>query len=89
MVISMFKFKKTRPYLLILNFQDYAKDDVQHMIRKLPQGNLKSKTVCEGDIELTIEMQVNEKDFAIVENIAEIDGVNDASLISYAGDVVG
>jgi hypothetical protein len=89
MILSMFKFKKDRPYLLILSFTKEAKTEVQNALRKLPQGNLKSKTVSGGLIELTIEMNVREADFAVVETIAAIDGVNDASLISYAGDVVG
>jgi len=59
------------------------------MLRKLPQGNLKSKTVSNGVIELTIEMSVKESDFGVVETLAGVDGVQDASLISYAGDVVG
>jgi len=88
-IVSMFRFKKERPYLLILNFETFARDDIQEMLRKLPQGNLKSKSVSNGIVELTVEMQVSEKDFAIVESIAEVDGVSDASLISYAGDVVG
>ena len=89
MILSMFKFKKDRPYLLILSFSKEAKTEVQNALRKLPQGNLKSKTVSNGLIELTIEMSVREADFAVVETIAAIEGVNDASLISYAGDVVG
>jgi uncharacterized membrane protein YhiD involved in acid resistance len=89
MILSLFKFKKDRPYLLILSFSKEAKTEVQNALRKLPQGNLKSKTVSGGLIELTIEMSVREADFAVVETIAAIDGVNDASLISYAGDVVG
>ncbi len=89
LVLSMFKFKKDRPYLLILSFTSEAKTEVQNALRKLPQGNLKSKTVSGGLIELTIEMSVRESDFAVVETIAAIEGVNDASLISYAGDVVG
>jgi len=89
LILSMFKFKKDRPYLLILSFTKEAKTEVQNALRKLPQGNLKSKTVSGGLIELTIEMSVREADFAVVETIAAIAGVNDASLISYAGDVVG
>jgi hypothetical protein len=89
LLLSLFKFKKERPYLLILSFESHAKDEVQSMLRKLPQGNLKSKTVSNGVIELTIEMSVKESDFGVVETLAGVDGVQDASLISYAGDVVG
>ena len=89
MLTSLFKFRKERPYLLILSFEDRAKSDVQNLLRKMPQGKLKSKTVSNGLIELTIEMGVKESDFAVVETLAGIDGVHDASLISYAGDVVG
>ena len=88
LVISLFKFKKSMPYILVLRFEDRAKAEVQALLRRFPQGRLKNKTVSRGLIELTIEMNVNDSEIALMDRFADISGVHDASLISYTGDIV-
>ena len=87
-VVSIFRMKKNMPYILVLRFEDTAKQDVQNLLRKLPQGNLKSKTASRGVIELTIEINVTDAEIALIDRFANIPGVYDASLISYTGDVI-
>jgi len=87
-LISLFKFKKTMPYLLVLRFEETAKKDVQALLRRMPQGSLKSKTVSHGLIELTIEMRIKESEAHMIDKFLQIPGVADASLISYNGDIV-
>ncbi|MBQ9942442.1 MAG: DUF4956 domain-containing protein [Christensenellaceae bacterium] len=87
-VLSLVKIKKNMPYILVIRFEDEAKGDVQMMLRKLPQGKLKSKTVSRGVIELTMEINVNDAEIAMIDRFADIPGVYDASLISYTGDVI-
>ena len=41
-VLSIFKVRKNMPYILVIRFEEGAKGDVQSMLRKLPQGRLKS-----------------------------------------------
>jgi uncharacterized membrane protein YhiD involved in acid resistance len=86
-VISMLKFKKKLPYLLVLRFEERAKSDVQSLLARMPQGNLKSKNVTREYIELTIEMRVRPQDIQTVEKFLAIDGVRDAALISYNGEL--
>lgn len=88
-VLSLFKFKKHLPYVMVLRFENSAKADVQNLLRKFPQGKLKSKTVSHsGVIEMTIEINVNDAEVALMDRFMDIPGVYDASLISYTGDVV-
>ncbi len=87
-VLSIFRFKKNMPFILVVRFEDSAKGDVQSLLRKFPQGKLKSKTVSRGVIEITLEMNVNEAEIALVDRFSDIPGVYDASLISYTGDVI-
>jgi len=87
LLMSFFKFKKSMPYLLVLRYDDYARNDVQNLLRKLPQGNLKSKSINPDFTELTIEMRVKPQDIALVDKFLDIDGVIDASLISYNGEL--
>lgn len=88
LIVSMFKMKKTMPYLLVIRFEDYAKREVQMLLKQLPQGRLKAKTVSGDIVELTIEMNIKESEANVVDKFVGIEGVLDASLISYSGDVV-
>ena len=87
-VLNLLKAKKHMPYILVIRFEDAAKGDVQALLRKFPQGKLKSKTVSRGVIELTLEMNLNDSEIALVDRFADVPGVYDASLISYTGDVI-
>ena len=86
-LLSMFKFKKTMPYLLVVRYEDYAKVEVQNILRRLPQGNLKSKTVNPEYTELTIEMRVRPQDIQMVDKFLDVRGIVDASLVSYNGEL--
>ena len=88
LMLSIFKVRKNMPYILVIRFEEGAKGDVQSMLRKLPQGRLKSKTVSRGVIELTLELNVTDSEIALIDRFADIPGVYDASLISYTGDVI-
>lgn len=85
---NLFRTKKNLPYILVVRFDEASKREVQTILRKLPQGKLKSKIVSQGTIELTIEMNIKPAEIGIVDAFGNIPGVHDASLISYKGDVV-
>lgn len=85
---NLVRTKKNLPYILVIRFEDGCKRQVQEVLRHLPQGKLKSKIVSAGTIELTIEMNISKSEIGAVDAFGAIDGVHDASLISYKGDVV-
>ncbi len=85
---NLVRSKKNFPYILVIRFEEHSKKEVQDVLRKMPQGKLKSKIVTAGMIELTIEMTIKKGDIATVDAFGAIEGVHDASLISYKGDVV-
>ncbi len=87
-VISLFKFQKNKPYVLVLRFEQAAKSDVQRLLERFPAGKLKSKTVTKDMIELTLEMNLSGHDIGMMEKFLDIPGVYDASVVSYKGDVV-
>ena len=87
-VWNLFRSKRNYPYILVIRFEDSCKKEVQSVLRKLPQGKLKSKVVSQGMMELTIEMNIHESEVGMIDAFAAIPGVHDASLISYKGDVV-
>lgn len=85
---NLFRSKKSLPYILVIRFEDGCKRQVQEVLRRLPQGKLKSKIVSGGTIELTVEMNIKRSEIGTIDAFGAIDGVHDASLISYKGDVV-
>jgi len=85
---NFIRTKKNLPYILVIRFEDSCKKQVQEVLRRLPQGKLKSKIVSGGIIELTIEMNIKRAEVGTIDAFGTIPGVHDASLISYKGDVV-
>jgi len=88
LIWNLFKSKKNLPFMLVLRFDEASKKEVQAVLRKLPSGRLKSKIVSEGYIELTIEMNIKENEAGMIDAFSAIPGVQNASLISYKGDVI-
>ncbi|MDP2892326.1 MAG: DUF4956 domain-containing protein [Bacillota bacterium] len=87
-IISIIKIKFTMPYLLVLRFDEESLPQVREILRQMPQGRLKSKTVSAKGIELTLELRLKDKDLGIVDRFLRVQGVHDASLVSYQGDIV-
>ncbi len=86
-LLSMFKFKKVMPYLLVIRYEDFARGEVQNLLRRLPQGNLKSKSVTNEYTELTLEMRLKQQDIALIDKFLDVQGVIDASVVSYNGEL--
>ncbi|WP_461205060.1 DUF4956 domain-containing protein [Clostridium sp. DL1XJH146] len=83
--LVLLKFKNSNNiYMLIIQYNEDAKKDV---LRKLSALNytIKSKTVSTGIVELTVEVKLIGADTSFVEEISDINGVQNASLISYNG----
>jgi uncharacterized membrane protein YhiD involved in acid resistance len=90
MFIFIKKASFETPYLLVVNCDS---DESETHVMKAVQGeakrfNLKQKTVSRGNVELTIEIRVREKEAQFVNRVSAVDGVKNAVLISYSGDYV-
>lgn len=88
LIWNMFKSKKNFPFIFVIRFDESCKKEVQTVMRKMPQGKLKSKIVSQGMMELTIELNIKESEVGMIDAFSNIPGVHDASLISYKGDVI-
>ena len=86
--MGAFKFKGTRPYILIIHYDEAASAQIKQMIKQLPSPRLKSKTVQRDGIELTMELRLKDNETGFVEKFLRVDGVYDAALISHLGDIV-
>lgn len=83
-------FKTTSRYLLVLKFEKGAYDEIQRICQKLPKRKIKSNSVFKDKMELTLEIDIKEKDDEykkrIVDEFSRVDGIINASLISYQND---
>ncbi|MEF2245412.1 MULTISPECIES: DUF4956 domain-containing protein [unclassified Paenibacillus] len=84
MLLSRRKIRE-QTYLLIIRHTEEAVSDLRVELNKL-KTKLKSKTVRKGFTELTVEISLRDDNTAFVQNISEINGVNDVSLVNYTGD---
>ncbi|SHH80995.1 DUF4956 domain-containing protein [Clostridium grantii] len=83
--LMLLKYKNSNNiYLLIINYRRDAKEEVERNIIKL-DNKIKSKTVTAGITELTLEVKLIGSDTTFIEKISDINGVENASLISYNG----
>ena len=87
-IITGIKFKSALPYLLVLHYNQGATNEVRHLLAKNPQHKLKSKTVRQDNVELTVELRLAKGQDMFVDQFLGIDGVYDASLMSYQGDLI-
>ncbi|NBI86282.1 DUF4956 domain-containing protein [Lachnospiraceae bacterium] len=76
------------PYILILNCVNEKTEEAAMKLAEKSADRLmvKSKTVNAAGIEMTIELRTKDATTAFVNRIHEIDGVEDATLVSYNGE---
>ena len=84
------KFKDT-PYIVIVNCaNEQAESSALDLIKKsVDKYAVKSKTVSAAGIELTAEIRIKNADTGFVNRINEIEGVSDATLVTFNGEYMG
>lgn len=92
--LVMFFFIKSSsvetPYLLVVNCDGDSSELAVHkkLNTSVKRFNVKQKTVKNGNIEITLEIRLNDKEGSFVNELSSISGVKNAVLISYSGDYV-
>lgn len=85
-ITILLKYKNTNNvYLLIIHHITKSTDTVLAQLGEI-NYKIKSKTVSRGLTELTVEVKLFGAGTKLVEQLSEIDGVSNVSLISYNGD---
>jgi uncharacterized membrane protein YhiD involved in acid resistance len=85
-LIIMSKMKvQITTYLFIIKYNKNCHKELLPLLDKI-KYNLKSKTVIDEKIELTLEIKKVGKNTSYVETIAHIQGVDSAILVKYNGD---
>ena len=78
----------TMPYVMVLRCTDSAVEKlaVSYLRSKVKKCVLKGKTVRAGETELNFEVRLRSEDTDFVSELASMDGVMSAVLVSYNGD---
>lgn len=83
---SFIRGKNSGLYLLVLNYEEKIHGDVRAIVEKIPNKKLRTKTVTRNNVEETYEVRVNDDDTSFIQELVEIDGVTNATLVSYNGE---
>lgn len=78
--------KNKSPYLLIVRYDPAKITAVKKALHTLPKYRIKSRVVTRHGGEITVEVSLKDDEASIVEQMMAIDGVEDASLVSYEGE---
>ncbi len=86
-VMNMIKGRGSFPYLLIVRHDFNSASEVAYALHKLPRNaRLKSKTVTQNGVEITMELRLPGDNSTLVNDFLRINGVYDATLVSFQGD---
>jgi hypothetical protein len=86
--MTVFKMRGAAPFLLVLHYNEAASGHIKALVKQIPKSKVKSRVVRPGGIELILEVRVRAEEAGFVDKFLRVDGVYDASLISYEGDVI-
>ncbi len=85
-VVSKIYKKSQAPYLLVIRYDPAHASNLGKALRSLPKYRIKSRTTTRMGAEITLEVSLHENEMNIVDKLLNVEGVIDASLISYEGE---
>ncbi len=78
-------YNKYKTFILIVNYQEDAFIEIKTVLNRFPYA-IKSKSIKNGTIELTVELKLKTSNTTFVEEISSVPGVSDAVLVNYNGE---
>ena len=92
-ILLVFANKKshTHPYIVVVRCENHdAETQVNKFLsEKTERCVVKSKSAQKGEIELNMEIRPKDDNTDFINNIADMNGVHSAVLVSYNGDYMG
>lgn len=88
LLVLVNKKSRENPYILVLACQDEQAEQraTELVSARCRRQAVKSKTVCQDGVELTMEVRLQQADTGFVNSVAELPGVRSAVLVSYNGE---
>ena len=92
-ILLLFANRKIRkqPYIMVVSCKDEAAEQriTEILAKAVEYYTVKSKTVNAAGIEFTAELRTKDAETAFVNRITELEGVGNATLVSYNGEYMG
>ncbi len=82
------KQEKAQAYVMIYHGSNEAEKDVLELMKNIPHG-VKSRILRGDEYEVSITLDLNEKELDIADRVRSVNGVRDVTLISYNGEYHG
>lgn len=91
MVVFVNKKNTDNPYILVVNCSDaIAEEKVVKLVgNEVKKYVVKSKSVSKAGMELTLEIRLKDMTTKFINEISDMEGVNNAVLVSYNGEYMG
>lgn len=79
------------PYIVVINCTDHDSEQkaTEYLKQQVNRLVIKSKTVRKGSIELNAEIRMKDDNTDFINVLADMEGVDNAVLVSYNGDYMG
>ncbi|WP_228727826.1 DUF4956 domain-containing protein [Fusibacter ferrireducens] len=85
-ILSMNLYRnKDKTFILIVNYEEKAYSGIKSVLSRFPYS-VKSKSIKNGKIELTVEVKLKTSNTTFVEEISDVEGVSEAILVNYNGE---
>lgn len=92
-VLLVFVNRKSHlnPYIVVLSCEGHESEQkaLDFLKGKVRKCVVKSKTAQKGSVELNLEIRMKEDDTDFINELADMDGINSAVLVSYNGEYMG
>lgn len=88
LIVFVSRKSSDTPYIVVMNLDnDEAESACMELIKaKTKKSLIKAKTVSKNGIELTVEVRLLDMSAKLLNELLNINGVNNACLVSYNGD---
>lgn len=79
------------PYIVVINCTDHDSEQkaVEYLKQHVNRFVIKSKTARKGSIELNAEIRMKDDNTDFINDLADMEGIDNAVLVSYNGDYMG
>ena len=91
MILFMNRKALTNPYIAVINCdsRETAEKAEKILKEKVEKAVVKSKTARKGNVEISFEVLLKGDDTSFISEMADMEGVKDAVIVSYNGDYAG
>ena len=91
LLVFVNKKSHSNPYIVVLQCENKAGEDaaVAYLKQHVRKSVTNSKTVARGQIELNMDIRLKDDNTDFINDLADLEGVKQAVLVSYNGDYMG